>query len=87
VQAKFTRSRDEATIWRAPSPKMIMAGSSEAKEDRPTKKPLTLFETPIRNHLKPGGGVYEPFSRVRDLPHRRRADRHALLRDGTTDTG
>jgi DNA modification methylase len=40
---------------------MIMAGSAEAKEDHPTQKPLTLFETPIRNHLKPGGSVYDPF--------------------------
>jgi len=30
---------------------MIMAGSSERKEDHPTQKPLVLFETPIRNHL------------------------------------
>jgi len=40
---------------------MIMAGSSERKEDHPTQKPLTLFETPIRNHLRPGGAVYDPF--------------------------
>jgi DNA modification methylase len=40
---------------------MIMAGSSERKEDHPTQKPLVLFETPIRNHLKPGGQVYDPF--------------------------
>jgi DNA modification methylase len=40
---------------------MIMAGSTEAKEDHPTQKPLALFETPIRNHLKPAGSVYDPF--------------------------
>jgi DNA modification methylase len=40
---------------------MIMSGSSEVKEDHPTQKPLVLFETPIRNHLKPGGTLYEPF--------------------------
>jgi DNA modification methylase len=61
AKVKFLGSRDQATIWRAPSPKMIMSGSSEAKEDHPTQKPLTLFETPIRNHLKPGGSVYDPF--------------------------
>jgi len=61
AKVKFLGSRDQATIWRAPSPKMIMAGSSEAKEDHPTQKPLVLFETPIRNHLKPGGEVYDPF--------------------------
>ena len=57
----FRGSRDQATIWRAPSPKMIMAGSDERKEDHPTQKPLLLFETPIRNHLKPGEAVYDPF--------------------------
>jgi len=60
-KVKFLGSRDQATIWRAPSPKMIMAGSDEAKEDHPTQKPLVLFETPIRNHLRPGGAVYDPF--------------------------
>jgi DNA modification methylase len=60
-KAKFLGPRDQATVWRAPSPKMIMAGSSERKEDHPTQKPLTLFETPIRNHLRPGGAVYDPF--------------------------
>jgi DNA modification methylase len=61
-KAKYIGSRDQSTVWRAPSPKMIMAGSDERKEDHPTQKPLVLFETPIRNHLKPGGVVYEPFS-------------------------
>jgi hypothetical protein len=51
-KAKYIGSRDQSTIWRAPSPKMIMSGSSEVKEDHPTQKPLVLFETPIRNHLK-----------------------------------
>jgi len=58
---KFLGSRDQSTVWRAPSPKMIMAGSTERKEDHPTQKPLVLFETPIRNHLRPGGQVYDPF--------------------------
>ncbi len=61
ARSPFRGSRDQATIWRVPSPKMIMGGSSEAKEDHPTQKPLVLFETPIDNHLKPGGGVYDPF--------------------------
>jgi len=60
-KAKFRGSRDQATIWRVPSPKMIMAGSVEPKFDHPTQKPLLLFETPIRNHLRPGEGVYDPF--------------------------
>ncbi len=61
VKGKFLGSRDQATVWRAPSPKMIMSGSSERKEDHPTQKPLVLFETPISNHLRPGGEVYDPF--------------------------
>lgn len=61
AKAPFRGSRDQATIWRAPSPKMIMGGSAEPKLDHPTQKPLTLFETPIRNHLKPGEAVYDPF--------------------------
>lgn len=40
---------------------MIMAGSSDAKEDHPTQKPLLFFGTPIRNHLKAGDAVYDPF--------------------------
>jgi DNA modification methylase len=57
----FHGERDQATIWRAPSPKRLGAGSREAKEDHPTQKPLVLFETPIRNHLKAGEAVYDPF--------------------------
>jgi DNA modification methylase len=62
AKAKFRGSRDQATIWRVPSPKMIMAGSVEPKFDHPTQKPLILFETPIRNHLRAGDGVYDPFA-------------------------
>jgi len=61
AKVPFRGSRDQATIWRVPSPKMIMGGSTEAKQDHPTQKPLLLFETPIANHLKPGGAVYDPF--------------------------
>ncbi len=57
----FHGSRDQGTVWRAPSPKMIMAGSDEAKQDHPAQKPVVLFETPIRNHLKAGEAVYDPF--------------------------
>src|SRR5204862_2124883 len=45
----FIGSRDQSTVWRAPSPKMIMAGSTEEKFDHPAQKPVLLFETPIRN--------------------------------------
>ena len=54
----FLGERDQSTIWRAPSPKMIMAGSTEAKFDHPAQKPVVLFESPIRNHA---GDVYDPF--------------------------
>jgi hypothetical protein len=57
----FSGERDQSTVWRAPSPKMIMGGSDEEKLDHPTQKPVLLFETPIRNHLPPGGLVYDPF--------------------------
>ena len=57
----FRGPRDQATIWRAPSPKMPSAGSIEPVLDHPTQKPLVLFETPIRNHLKPGEAVFDPF--------------------------
>jgi DNA modification methylase len=57
----FHGSRDQSTIWRAPSPKMIMAGSEEEKQDHPAQKPVLLYETPIRNHLRAGEAVYDPF--------------------------
>jgi hypothetical protein len=58
----FIGERDQSTIWRAPSPKRIGGGSKETKEDHPTQKPVLLSEIPIRNHLRPGEAVYEPFS-------------------------
>jgi hypothetical protein len=58
----FIGERDQATIWRAPSPKRIGGGSKEYKEDHPTQKPVVLSEIPIRNHLRPGEAVYEPFA-------------------------
>jgi DNA modification methylase len=62
AKVRFLGTRDQATIWRVPSPKMIMGGSAEPRLDHPTQKPLVLFETPIRNHLKPGEVLYEPFA-------------------------
>jgi len=61
AKVRFLGTRDQATIWHAPSPKMIMAGSNEPRLDHPTQKPLVLFETPIRNHLRGGEALYEPF--------------------------
>ena len=58
----FIGSRDQTTIWKAPSPKMIMSGSKEERVDHPTQKPAVLFTRPIENHLPGGGLVYEPFA-------------------------
>jgi len=55
----YVGTRDQATIWRAPSPKMIMSGSAEEKYDHPAQKPVVLSEIPIRNHA---GDVYDPFA-------------------------
>jgi hypothetical protein len=52
---------DQSTVWRAPSPKMIMGGSTEEKQDHPAQKPVVLSEIPIRNHLEAGEAVYDPF--------------------------
>jgi hypothetical protein len=54
----YVGTRDQSTIWRAPSPKMIMSGSTEAKYDHPAQKPVVLSEIPIRNHA---GDIYDPF--------------------------
>jgi DNA modification methylase len=57
----FQGDRDQSTVWRAPSPKMIMGGSDEEKMDHPAQKPVLLSEIPIRNHLRAGEIVYDPF--------------------------
>ncbi|MFV2064846.1 MAG: DNA methyltransferase [Chloroflexota bacterium] len=61
ARVKFLGSRDQATVWRVPSPKMIMAGSKEPKHDHPAQKPALLAEIPLKNHTKPGEAVYDPF--------------------------
>ncbi|HEY8869659.1 MAG TPA: DNA modification methylase [Candidatus Limnocylindrales bacterium] len=61
AKVPFLGERNQATVWRAPSPKMIMGGSTEEKFDHPAQKPVALFEAPIRNHLEPGDAVYDPF--------------------------
>ena len=57
----FHGDRDQSTVWRAPSPKMIMGGSTEEKYDHPAQKPVLLSEIPIRNHTEAGEAVYDPF--------------------------
>ena len=58
-------SRNQSTLWRAASPKMVMAaagGPADAKVDHATQKPVSLFTTPITNHLEVGEIVYDPFA-------------------------
>jgi hypothetical protein len=62
AKVPFLGERNQATIWRAPSPKRLGAGSTEEKQDHPTQKPAVLFETPIANHLRVGEALYEPFA-------------------------
>lgn len=57
-QAGWIGDRKETTIWEAASPKHIMGGSDEAKEDHPTQKPVECMQRPIRNHE---GDVFDPF--------------------------
>ena len=57
----FWGERNQATIWRVPSPKMVAAGSAEASLDHPTQKPVLLSEIPIANHLRGSDSVYDPF--------------------------
>lgn len=55
---------DQSTVWTAASPKMIMGahgGEEDDKYDHPTQKPVELYARPIRNHLEPGGVIYDPF--------------------------
>lgn len=59
-------SRNQSTVWRAASPKMVMAAAgrtrADAKVDHPTQKPVALFQRPIENHLEIGEAVYDPFA-------------------------
>jgi DNA modification methylase len=61
AKVPFLGQRNQSTIWRAPSPKMIMGGSKEEKQDHPAQKPVVLSEAPIRNHLHAGESLYDPF--------------------------
>jgi DNA modification methylase len=61
ARVPFLGPRNQATIWRAPSPKVGAAQGADAPVDHPTQKPVLLFETPICNHLRPGDVVYDPF--------------------------
>ena len=60
ASSKWVGSRDQSNVWDAASPKMLMTGSDETKEDHPTQKPLLCMERPAQNH--DFDEVYEPFS-------------------------
>jgi DNA modification methylase len=62
IAQTFRGPRDQGTVWRVPSPKMVMGGSGEPTIDHPTQKPVALYEAPIRNHLAPGEALYDPFA-------------------------
>ncbi len=56
--ARWVGKHDLATTWTLASPKAIMGGSREEKEDHPAQKPIECMERPIRHHE---GDVYDPF--------------------------
>jgi hypothetical protein len=60
ARTRFLGGRDQGTVWEAPSPKVGGPGA-DPKVDHPSQKPVVLFERPIRNHLRPGGIVFDPF--------------------------
>lgn len=49
----FYGRRNQCTVWEI---------GRENDKIHPTQKPVEIFAKPIRNHLKPGQIVYEPFS-------------------------
>jgi DNA modification methylase len=57
----YGKAGQNSTIWDSPSPKFIMGGSDEDKWDHPTQKPVELMRRPLRNHLRRGELVYDPF--------------------------
>jgi hypothetical protein len=61
ARVPFLGQRNQDTIWRAPSPKAARGDGADAPADHPTQKPVLLFETPMRNHLRSGQALYDPF--------------------------
>lgn len=63
--APWLGARDQSTVWVAPSPKMAVGARERAAEndpaDHPTQKPAELYIRPIRNHLRAGEALYDPF--------------------------
>ncbi|MBF0590237.1 MAG: site-specific DNA-methyltransferase, partial [Magnetococcales bacterium] len=56
MPAKIDGAEFLSTVWDIPG----LAG--EERPDHPTPKPLECFAIPMRQHVKPGGLCYEPFS-------------------------
>ena len=48
-------------MWEAQSPNQPWGRKDEIQTEHPTQKPVLLFEIPIKNHLKEGEVVYDPF--------------------------
>jgi hypothetical protein len=61
ISVPYLGPHTDSTIWRAPSPKRSSEAGPDAALDHPTQKPVVLFEIPIRNHLRPGEALYDPF--------------------------
>ena len=60
ARVRFLGGRDQGTVWEAPSPK-VGGVDADPKVDHPSQKPILLFERPIRNHVRRGGLLYDPF--------------------------
>ena len=57
--------KDQSTVWRHASPKMLMTGKDrmgDERVDHPTQKPVSLYTRPLENHLRRGECFYEPFA-------------------------
>lgn len=56
--AGWRGDHDLSTVWELASPKMIMGGSDEEKQDHPAQKPVACMQRPLEHHE---GDVYDPF--------------------------
>ena len=62
---RWRGSRDQSTVWRHPSPKMLATAKDQPGDERadhPTQKPVAVYTRPLENHLPRGGCFYEPFA-------------------------
>lgn len=49
----FLGEKNQTTVWQLPR--------DTHEPQHPTQKPVAVFDPPMRNHLRPGGVVYDPF--------------------------